>query len=225
MGRGTVGVALGLVLLVPLAHAGEIPGAELILRQEFRAFPGDVPEATPPQFVLLKDGVVFVGGSSRLAQGRLDASELKALEKDLARVRKLHATGGSVVFGPGETTLRLVVLTGKRFEIATSGDPAAAPPGLAPLAALVGHLARFDHPSLRPYAPASYALSARPAARIGGCRAWSFPVSASDATQRPREVPASEAEGWPTGARTAWACDGANTYAVTLRPLLPGESP
>jgi hypothetical protein len=225
MRRGIATAAAGLLLLGSAARSGEIPDAELVLRQEFRAFPGDVPEAAPAQFVLLKDGVVFVGGSSRLAQGRLDAAELRALEKDLARVRKLHEAGGSVVLAPGEMKLRLVVLKGRRFEIATSGDPAAAPPGLAPLASLVGRLSQFDHPSLRPYEPASYALSARPAARIGGCRAWSFPVSAADAAQRPREVPAAAAAGWPTGARPAWVCDGNATYAVTLRPLLPGETP
>jgi hypothetical protein len=65
----------------------------------------------------------------------------------------------------------------------------------------------------------------------GGCRAWTFPFPVAEALASPRTVSAAEAAGWPTGARPAFVClddpgpstTPARRYAVTLRPLLPGE--
>ena len=41
----------------------------------------------------------------------------------------------------------------------------------------------------------------------------------------PRVVKAEAAATWPTGAVAASVCAGDKRYAVTLRPLLPGEKP
>ena len=88
--------------------------------------------------------------------------------------------------------------------MAITGDPAPAPrPALRPLAALLADLARFEHPSLRPYAPASYALQRARGHAPGGCRAVDTVRSpaAGERVRRPRVVPADEARrDWPTGA-------------------------
>ena len=106
-----------------------------------------------------------------------------------------------------------------------TGDPAGAAPGQQPLAALIKDLAAFSHPSLRPYEPGHYALSAKEGTLPGGCRPWTLRFAPGDAVAAPRQVDAQTAVGWPTGATPASVCAGEKRYVVTLRPLLPGEKP
>ncbi len=106
-----------------------------------------------------------------------------------------------------------------------TGDPAAAPPELQGLAALVTDLLRFDHPNLRPWAPTEYAVSAREGILVGGCRAWLLPLSFELVLAGPQRIAADEVERWPTGSDPASVCVDDRRYVVTLRPLLPGEQP
>jgi hypothetical protein len=176
--------------------------------------------------VLLEDGQVFVGGTSRIEAGRLERGEVQALRKRAERAARTPGLASPVALGgDGSRTLRLRLLEDDPVEIAATGDPAAAPPSLAPLATLLADLLRFHHASLRPYAPASFALGAREARRPGGCRAWTFAFPIAEALAAPRVVPAADAVGWPTGALPASVCADGRRYAVTLRPLLPGEQP
>jgi hypothetical protein len=215
------------------ASASEIPGAVIVL-ETAPGTPRSDPSAAPPRFVLLKDGQVFVGGTERVEAGRLEKGEAQALRKRAEQARKLPGLASPVALGgDASRTLRLRLLEDRPTEIVANGDPAAAPPSLAPLATLLAELLRFDHPSLRPYAPASYAMVVREARLVGGCRAWGFAFSIAQAQAGPRAVTAAEASGWPTGAVPASVCaDGAGPsssasrrYAVTLRPLLPDEQP
>jgi len=223
--------AAALLAALALAHGGpgagasEIPGAVIVLATA-PGTPGSDPSAAPPRFVLLKDGQVFVGGTARLEAGRLEKGEASALLKRADVVRKLPGISSSPVAlgGDAARTTRLWLSDGPIAVVAT-GDPAAAPPALAPLASLLSDLLRFDHPSLRPYAPSSYAMTVREARRVGGCRAWGFAFPIAQAQAGPQAVTAAEASGWPTGAVPASVCADDRRYAVTLRPLLPGEQP
>jgi hypothetical protein len=204
------------------AHAA-LPDAVVAL-ESLSALPaGQVAEAAPPRFVLLEDGRVFVGGTRSAAAGKLEGGELKALESKLSKIRKLVGAGATLTLGPGERRRRLVLR--KAAPVIVLGDTAAAPASLRPLAALLDELERFDHPSLRPYQPTHYAVRAREGTLPGGCRSWSLPVSLEQAAGGPSLVPASAAAGWPTGAEPAAICHGEKGYVVTLRPLLPGETP
>jgi len=207
------------------AGAAEIPGAVIVL-ETAPGTPGSDPAGAPPRFVLLKDGQVFVGGTSLVETGRLEKAEAQALAKRAAALRKLAGASAPVAFGgaPGRSS-RLFVFEGDPFEIVATGDPAQAPAALAPLATLVDELARFRHPSLRPYEPSSYVLGVREAKLVGGCRAWAFPVAFAEALAGRRTVGALDATSWPTGALPASVCVDERRYAVTLRPLLPGERP
>ena len=215
------------------AAAGEIPEAVIVL-ESAPGTPGSDPFSAPPRFVLLKDGQVFVGGTSRLEAGRLEKGETQALRKRAEQARKLPGLASPVALG-GDTswTHRLRLPGEEPAEITAAGDPAAAPPSLAPLATLLADLLRFDHPTLRPYVPASYALAVRETRRPGGCRSWGFAFPVAEALAGPRTVAAAEASGWPTGAVPASVCaddtgppaGAGRRYAVTLRPLLPGERP
>ncbi len=200
----------------------EIPGAVVVLEVQVATYPGDQPQAAPPRFVLLQDGQVFVGGSSRLAVGRLSGSESKAIEKRLSAVRRLSGLGSEVTLGPGSARRRLMLRKGRPLDITAAGDPAAAPPALQPLAALLADLESFQHPSLKPYTPREYLLTVRVGALPGGCRPWLFAEPLLEGT---RVVPASSVSSWPTGTRPASVCGGGKTYLVTLRPLLPGDKP
>jgi hypothetical protein len=221
---------LGLAALA-LAHGGspagasDIPSAVIVL-ETAPGTPGSDPSAAPPRFVLLKDGEVFVGGTGRLEAGRLEKGEAAALRKRAEAVRKLPGVSSSPVAlgGDAARTTRLWLLDGP-VEVVATGDPAAAPPALEPLASLLSDLLRFDHPSLRPYAPATYAMTVREARLVGGCRAWGFAFPIAQALAGPRAVTAADASGWPTGAVPASVCADDRRYAVTLRPLLPGEQP
>jgi hypothetical protein len=68
-------------------------------------------------------------------------------------------------------------------------------------------------------------MAVREARLAGGCRAWSFSFPIAEALAGPRAVPAADAAGWPTGAMPALVCVDDRRYLVTLRPLLPGETP
>ncbi|HET7746195.1 MAG TPA: hypothetical protein VFM29_02775 [Vicinamibacteria bacterium] len=205
--------------------AADVPRATIVL-ESFRAtVPGQVAEAAPPRFVLLEDGTVFVGGAREVWSGRLGSAEAKALEKRVEAMRKITPLSGTVTLGPGPERRRLVLAKGKPADVRVEGATSASPPALTLLAELVRDLEAFHHSSLRPYAPASYALSAREGSLVGGCRAWTRPQKLADAVFAPLVVPADVAEGWPTGASPAHVCVGDKSYVVTLRPLLPGERP
>lgn len=226
-------LGLTFVLGSPEARASEIPGAVIVL-ETAPGTPGSDPSAAPPRFVLLKDGQVFVGGTERLEAGRLEKGEAVALQKRADAVRKLPGIDRSPVAlgGDASLTTRLWLREGP-VEVVATGDPKGAPPGLAPLASFLSELLAFQHPSLRPYAPARYAMSVREARLVGGCRAWQFAFPIEQALAGPRAVTAVEASGWPTGAVPASVCaddagpspSASRRYAVTLRPLLPGEQP
>ena len=207
------------------ASGGDVPGAAIVLEAD-PGPPGSDPTGAPPRFVLMKDGQVFVGGTAHVEVGRLDKAESSALLKRADAVRRLRGLSSPVSLG-GEAsrTLRLRLLDGKPLELVVKGDPEEASPALAPLATLLADLLRYHHPSLRPYAPASYAMAAREARLVGGCRAWGFTFPITEALAAPRAVPAEEAKGWPTGARPASVCVDGHRFVVTLRPLLPGERP
>jgi hypothetical protein len=217
---------VALLSVVPAARAGDVPGAVIVLEMVSRSAAGPAASANPPRFVLLEDGQVFVGGTQKVATGRLEREEVKELEKRIARVRKLPGLGPSVTFGAsasGRCHLRLG--KGQPLDILTTGDPASAPPNLRPLASLVQDLAAFGHESLRPYEPAAYVLLAQEGTLAGGCRSWGFTVPLSEALAGPRSVSAAAAADWPTGGAPASVCAGEKQYVVTLRPLLPGERP
>jgi len=216
----------------PLA-AGETPAASIVLE----APPGPTgrdPSSAPPRFVLLDDGQVFVGGTSRIEAGRLEKGEAQALRKRAEQVGKLPGLASPVALGGDPSrTLRLRLLDDDPLDLVVTGDPAAAPPSLAPLATLLADLVRFHHSSLRPYTPTSYRMTVREARLPGGCRAWGFAFPLAEALASPRVVSAAEAAGWPTGAVPASVCvddagpsaSASRRYAITLRPLLPNELP
>jgi hypothetical protein len=214
-----------LAALAPVAAGAEIPDAVIVLEAPPPPLPGYVAEAAPPRFVLMEDGQVFVGGTSRLAAGRLSGPEKKELERRVAEVRKLPGLTGAVTLGPGDVRRRLVLRKGRPLDATLTGDPAGAPAGLKPLAALVESLASFQHPSLKAYEPSSYALSAREGELPGGCRPWTRPEPLDTAVFAPRVIPAAMFGEWPTGATPASVCVGDKKYVVTFRPLLPGERP
>jgi hypothetical protein len=205
------------------AHGG-IPDAKAILEARPPARPGFVPEALPPRFVLMDDGRVFVGGVEGLASARLEKNELKALEKRLQQLKRTPGLGTTVTFGPGEARYRLRVPK-DRIDVVATGDPERAPIELRMLTSLVGDLASFNHPALQPLAPAQYLAAAREETLAGGCRAWrSWPAIAEIAAAA-RVIPAESVAGWPTGAVAASVCEHDRRFALTLRPLLPGEQP
>jgi hypothetical protein len=213
---------LGLALCAPAAAQEPYVSLEAALPPR----PGWEAEAAPRRLVLFEDGTLYVGGSQSLAVGRLEKGELEEIGKRLDKLRKsTPGLGGTLSFGPGDQRYRLRVAKGKPLDVVVSGDPAAAPPELRPLAGLVAELAAYQHPSLRPYRPAFYAVRAREASLRGGCREWTFPIPLSKALEAPQPMSAVAAQGWPTGAQVASACVGDKSYAVTLRPLLPSEAP
>jgi hypothetical protein len=114
---------------------------------------------------------------------------------------------------------------GRALETILTGDPTDPPASLQPLAALVLDLARFQHPSLHPYAPTSFSMSAKEGTLAGGCRPWLLPEPLAESIFAPRVVPAKGHGDWPTGAIPASVCIEDKHYVVTFRPLLPGERP
>ncbi len=222
--RRTAVAALLSLVLASGAPAAEVPGAALVLEAD-PGSPGSDPTSAPPRFVLMKDGQVFVGGTEGLEAGRLDKTESAALLKRADAVRRLRVSSPVSLGGDESRTARLRLLEGKPLELVVKGDPAQASTTLAPLATLLTDLLRYNHPSLRPYSPTSYAMVAREGRLVGGCRAWGFGFPITEAVSAPHTVTAEEAKGWPTGARPASVCVDGHHYVVTLRPLLPGERP
>jgi hypothetical protein len=202
-----------------------IPEAELVLEVAAPPAPGFVPEASPPRFILMKNGQVFVGGSAQIAEGRLEGDDRQRLRKQIDRVRKLRGLRSEVTLGPGDTRYMLRIQKGE--SIVARGDPASlsSPLALQPLARLIESLLQFDHPSLRLIRPTEYLLAVRAGTMRGGCRSWSLALPLVEALSSPRVVPAKAASGWPTGAAPAFVCQRDKTYIVTFRPLLPGEKP
>lgn len=228
--RGTawafvLALALSPVAAPAAAPPAEIPNAVIVLETP-PGTPGSDPASAPLRFVLLKDGQVFVGGTGRLEGGRLEKAEAQALRRRADTLRKAAGRGGTLAFGgDGHHSARLRLPEDSPSEITLTGDPSAAPPALRPAAGFVSELLSFNHPSLSPYTPTSYALHAREGRLVGGCRSWGFSFPIEEAIAGARVVPAAEADGWPTGAWPASVCVGDKRYVVTLRPLLPGERP
>jgi hypothetical protein len=220
--------ALFLALVLACAPLGtaaaEIPGAVVVLEVLVATLAGEIPQSAPPRFVLMEDGTVYVGGTRSLMVGRLTGPEIKDLERRIAEVRKLPLTGAMTV-GPGSERRHLVLRKGRPLDMVMSGNPADPPASLRPLAALVEDLARFQHPSLRPYEPVSFAMSAKEGMLSGGCRPWMLPEPLAESVFAPRVVPAKGHGDWPTGAVPAHVCVEDKHYVVTFRPLLPGERP
>lgn len=214
-------LAFTLLLAAALPSAADLPEAQVLLEVLEPARAGFVPEAAPLRFALLADGQVLAGGTSELLMGQLGKGELAELEKRLALVRKLSLPQ-TATFGPGATRYRLRLQKGKT-EVLASGDPAGAPAALAPLARLIAELAAFDHASLQPVRPASYVVSAVEQSLPGGCRPWRLDTPLSDLLGGPRVFSADQLGGWPSGAIAASVCDGSRRYALTFRPLAPGE--
>lgn len=213
------------LFMSPGAEAGEIPQATLVLEVAV-GLPGSMPAAAPPRFVLTRDRKVFVGGSEAIYAGELNKDEVKAIENRVKQLRKAKLLQPTVSFSDDTTKrYRLRVLKDGARDVVITGDPADAPPELRSLASLVWDLARFDHPSLRPWAPTTYALSAREGILVGGCRDWLLPVPFADVLQGPQPLAAEDADRWPTGASPASVCYRGDRYVVTMRPLLPGEQP
>lgn len=224
MGRGAAVPLVLLTLVAATAAAGDIPKAVVIVESLTATLPDQVPEAAPPRFVLLEDGQVFVGGTSRMAAGRLGKAEARDIEARVAGLRQLPGFGPTLTIGPGAQRYRLRLRKGGAQDVLVEGDPAQATT-LPALASLLAQLLRFDHPSLRPYRPGGYAVIAREGKLAGGCRRWTFAQPVTESLFAPRMVTAAEAENWPTGAAPASVCVDDKTYVVALRPLLPGERP
>jgi len=223
--RAFSALALAALATGTLAEAGEIPDATLVLEAAI-ALPGTIPEAAPPRFVLRRDRTVFIGGSEAIYAGQLSKDEAKRIENRVKRLRKAGLLNPTVSFGEDATKrYRLRVLKDGARDVVISGDPRTAPPELQSLASLVTDLLSFDHPSLRPWAPSTYALSAREGVLLGGCREWFLPVPLEDVLAAPRSLAADDADRWPSGANPASVCYQGEHYVVTLRPLLPGEQP
>lgn len=220
-------VALG-VLSATVASAAplRLPDALVILEAQDAPVPGLVPEAAPPRFVLREDGTVFVGGTRGLATMKLDGEARRALEQQIADVRRLPLAG-AMSFGSGPQRFRLFLKKGRPIDMELTGDPAQAPPVIQPLARLVRELSQWGAEGLRPYTPAGYWMSAREGTLDGGCRRWRGADPVSSAVFAPRVVTALEIKEreWPTGAVAASICEHDKRYIVTFRPMLPGEAP
>jgi hypothetical protein len=205
--------------------AADIPKAIAVLEAPHAPLPDQVPEAMPPRFVLLEDGQVFVGGTHGLVSTKLQPRELKDLEKRLETLRKHPALAGVVTIGPGREVRRLILRKGRPLEAKIEGDLDKPSAGLESLARMLRELSNFNHPGLRPYQPVFFAMSAKEGTLPGGCRRWTRFESLDDAVFAPRLVTAAEFPTWPTGAAPASVCAGDKRYVVTLRPMLPGETP
>ena len=73
--------------------------------------------------MLLEDGQVFVGGTSRLAAGRLAKAEAKEIEARVAAVRQAPGFGAEVSLGAGTQRYRLRLRKGGSQDITITGDP------------------------------------------------------------------------------------------------------
>lgn len=212
-------------VLSAAAALADVPKAVAVLEVETPTLPDHEGASAPVRFVLLETGQIYVGGTSEIAVGQLASSEQKALEKRLGDLRKLPGIGGAVAFGSGKQRVHLVVRKGRPLDMVVTGAFTDAPAPLRPLAALLTELASFDHPSLKRWQPASYALRAREGKLPGGCRPWPFAEPLTGTGFTPRVLPAAQVLHWPTGAAPASVCAGDKSWIVTLRPLVPDETP
>jgi hypothetical protein len=215
------------LLLFPLAApaAAALPANTVVAFWVLAPAPdGAIAAGMPPRFVLLDDGRVFVGGTQVVMGARLPKGDVKPIEKLAERARKVPGFGPSVSFGEGDARFRVFFRKGGDVQI--GGDPARAGAGLRPLATLVETLSAFTHPLLQPIAAESFVVGVEERALEGGCRRWTLPVRKAQAQKGPAVMlPAVSVAGWPTGGYPASVCEGDKRYAVTLRPLLPGETP
>lgn len=221
--RRAVIAAAALLAAAPVR--ADVPKAVAVLEVDATALPDHVGASAPVRFVLLETGQIYVGGTSEIAVGQLASSEQKQLEKRLSELRKLPGIGGTVAFGSGKQRARLVVRKGRPLDMVVTGAPADAPAALKPLASLIADLSSFDHPSLRRFTPTSYALRAKEGKLPGGCRPWPFEAPLAGTEFTPRVLPADQVLHWPTGAAPASVCAGDKSWIVTLRPLVPEETP
>jgi hypothetical protein len=218
-------VLLALAALAAVPAAADVPKALAVLEIDSATMPGHVGASAPVRFVLLETGQIYVGGTSEIAVGQLTSSEQKALEKRLGDLRKLPGIGGAVAFGSGKQRAHLIVRKGRPLDMVVTGAFTDSPAALKPLAALLSDLATFDHPSLKRWQPATYALRAREGKLPGGCRPWPFEEPLTGLEFTPRVMPADKVQYWPTGAAPASVCAGDKSWIVTLRPLVPDETP
>ena len=225
MSRAAALFALVALLAVPSARGRDLPEAILVF-EAADGLPDSVPSAAPPRFVLRSDRQVFFAGSEKIHSGLLEKDEVKAIERRIKELRKSGVLDASVSFGgDAKKRYRLRLPGDENRDVVITGDPASAPPQLRGLAALVNDLLRFDHPSLRPWAPVEYEVSAREGELAGGCRAWLLAISFDRVLSGPQRIPVADAERWPAGSDPASVCEGGRHYVVTFRPLLPGERP
>jgi hypothetical protein len=223
--RSAALAACALVVAMAASVRGDVPKAIAVLEVDAPTRSGQVGASAPVRFVLLETGQIYVGGTSEIAVGQLTSSEQKALEKRLGDLRKLPGIGGTVAFGSGKERAHLIVRKGRPLDMVVTGAFTDAPAPLKPLAALLAELASFDHPSLKRWQPASYALRAKEGKLPGGCRPWPFEEPLAGLEFTPRVMPADKILYWPTGAAPASVCAGDKSWIVTLRPLVPDETP
>jgi hypothetical protein len=212
--------------------AGEVSNAVVTLEVIEPAADWREAGAAPMRFALLDKGRVYVGGSARLATGVLEDRERKELEKRVERLAKqkggLSATeprgpGGELRLGPGETRHRLQ-LPKRGVVFLAAGAPEGASGELRLLGELIEQLRDFDHHSLVEWTPLEFLLSVTRRTLPGGCRPWRMELDPESLLRRPVTIPSGAAPDWPTGAVPTSACLGDQRFAVTLRPLVPGES-
>jgi len=218
------GVLVGLCLLATTAPA-EVPDAEILLESSVVTLPDQVAAAQPVRFLLTRQREVFVGGSQELLSARLEKDDLRPVDERLKAVRKLKGLGESVRLGPGSGERRLYLRRARPERLVVTGDPEQAGAALRPLAELIQALEGFYHPALRRYLPASYAVVAREAPLVGGCRPWTLSLPLADVLLGGRSVMPQELTGWPTGANPAAVCADGRRFVVAFRPLVPGERP
>jgi hypothetical protein len=217
-------LGVGLAAAQP-GQVERVADAEVILEVVEPGRPGEVPEAEPPRFVLLETRRVYVGGSSEILTAQLDKRDVKPIQKMLKDVRKIKDLGASVVLGSGEREYRLWRRDGRPQSVVARGNPARAPRGLRPLARLLMELEAFHHSRLRPFRPSQYELRVVESDLPGGCRRWDVGLPLPEARSGSVRVPAEAFVGWPTGRWPASVCGPVRRLLVTLRPLLPGETP
>ena len=222
MRRSTLAGALLLAAVVRVS-AGDVPEALVALEVIEPPVAWRVAEAAPMRFALLERGRVYVGGSTQLAVGLLESRERKDLEKRVERVAKQKGLGGEVRLGPGETRHRLH-FPERGVLVMAVGDPAAATGDLRRLGMLIEELRDFDHHSLVPWSPIKYLLSVSRRDVPGGCRLWQLDLDPESLLRQPMVVPSGAVPSWTTGATPTAACHDGRRFAVTLRPLVPGES-
>src|SRR5262249_58268964 len=119
------GLALVLAAAAALRPASPVSAAEnaeavLVLDVVAVSVPGRVWSAAPPRFALYDDGQVYVGGTSQVAAGRLEKGATKAIEDQLAQVRKLPGLGSSVTFGESGPRYRPQGRKGKPRDLAVT---------------------------------------------------------------------------------------------------------